>query len=102
MIIRRKSHPHDFVIIDQKPLRNRELSWRAKGLLSYFMTLPGDWVVVMSDLVNRSRDGRRSTQKAFLELRDAGHAVLVSVRDSHGRMAGKEWHIHEVARVGKF
>ena len=98
MIIRIKKHESSFVIIDKRPLENAVLSWRAKGLLAYLLTKPENWVVVMSDLITRSRDRRQSTQKAFWELRDHGHATLETVRDERGRIMGKEWHIHEAAK----
>lgn len=97
MIIRIKRHQSNFVIIDKRPLEDVRLSWRAKGLLVYLLTKPDNWVVVMSDLVTRSRDKRQSTQKAFAELRDSGHATLETVRDDKGRIVGKEWHVHEKA-----
>jgi hypothetical protein len=98
MIIKIKKHESSFVIIDKRPLENAVLSWRAKGLLAYLLTKPNNWVVVMNDLILRSRDKRQSTQKAFAELRDHGHATLETVRDELGRIVGKEWHIHEQAR----
>ena len=95
MIIRLKKHSHAFVIIDSRPLRNPALSWRAKGLLAYLMTLPDNWVVVRGDLVERSTDGRSSVQAAFAELKAAGHATLELVRNAKGQVVGKEWHIRE-------
>jgi hypothetical protein len=95
MIIRLKKHSHNFVIIDSRPLRNAALSWRAKGLLAYLMTLPDNWVVVRGDLVERSSDGRSSVQAAFQELKVHGHATLELVRNAKGQVVGKEWHIHE-------
>src|SRR5437764_14419053 len=95
MIIKIKRHSKNFVIIDKRPLDNPILSWRAKGLLAYFLTKPDNWVVVMSDLIVRSKDRRQSTQKAFHELRDAGHATLEVVSNDKGQIIGKEWHIHE-------
>ena len=95
MIIRIRKHQSSFVIIDKRPLESRVLSWRAKGLLAYLLTKPENWVVVMNELISLSRDKRQSTQKAFSELRDHGHATLETVRDERGRIVGKEWHIHE-------
>lgn len=99
MIIKIKRHETSFVIIDKRPLENAVLSWRAKGLLAYLLTKPDNWVVVMTDLIVRSKDKRQSTQKAFHELRDAGHATLEVVRNERGQIIGKEWHIHEYAGV---
>jgi hypothetical protein len=98
MIFRIKKHDHGYVIIDGKCLNNSALSLRAKGLLAYFLTKPDNWVVVMSDMMSRHKDGRYSVQSTFQELRDHGHATLEVVRDAGGRIVGKEWHIHEKAK----
>jgi hypothetical protein len=98
MIFRIKKHDHGYVIIDGKLLNDAALSLRAKGLLAWFLSKPDNWVVVMSDLKARHKDGRYSVQAAFQELRDHGHATLEVVRDEKGRILGKEWHIHEQAK----
>jgi hypothetical protein len=97
MIIKIKRHEVSFVIIDKRPLEDGGLSWRAKGLLAYLLTKPDNWVVVAGELAHTSKDKRQSTQKAFRELREAGYATLEVVRDSDGRIVGKEWWIHEAA-----
>jgi hypothetical protein len=95
MILKIKQHNKSFVIIDKRPLHNPVMSLKAKGLLAYLLTLPDNWVVVVSELGNRFPDGRYAIAAALKELRDHGHATLEPVRDKDGRMAGKEWHIHE-------
>jgi hypothetical protein len=98
MILRIKRHQTNFVMIDAVALRNPRMSCRAKGLLAYLLTLPDNWVVMVSELEKHFSDGRFSLQKAFRELRDHGHATLEPVRDAAGKMAGREWHIHERAK----
>ena len=95
MILKIKQHSKSFVIIDKRPLHNPKLSLKAKGLLAYLLTLPNDWVVVVSELGNRFKDGRYAIAAALRELRDHGHATLEVVRDAQGRIIGKEYHIHE-------
>ena len=58
MIFRIKKHDHGYVILDGKLLNNASLSLRAKGLLAWFLSKPDNWVVVMSDLKARHKDGR--------------------------------------------
>ena len=83
------------MIIDKRPLENVRLSLRAKGLLAYLLTKPDNWIVMASEMVKESTDGRTSTLAAFHELRDEGYATLELVRNGKGQVLGKEWHIHE-------
>ena len=99
MILKIKRHKTSFVIVDSTPLKNPALSWQAKGLLAYLLTLPDNWVVVLDELGKHSSDSRYSLKKAFRELRDHGHATLEPVRDNDGKLAGREWHIHEQPKV---
>ncbi|MGR5875594.1 hypothetical protein ACT7DH_27750 [Bacillus pacificus] len=33
----------NYSVIHNTPLRDEKLSWRAKGLLAYMLSLPDDW-----------------------------------------------------------
>ena len=98
MIIKIKRHRTSFVIIDSTPLKDASMSCRAKGLLAYLLTLPDNWVVMVDELGKHFSDGRHSLQRAFKELREHGHVTLEPVRDKNGRMAGREYHVHEQPR----
>lgn len=95
MIIKIQRHSKNFVIIDKRPLEDVRLTWKAKGLLAYLLTKPHNWVVMRSDLVERSKNGRRAFQSAMKELKLYGYATLSIVRDEGGNIRGKEWIIHE-------
>ncbi len=95
-VIRIAKRERAFAQIDKRPLENPQLSWRAKGLLAYFMSRPDDWQIQSSDLLKRSTEGRLAVRRAMKELRDAGHAVLRQVRSDNGsRAIGREWCIYE-------
>ena len=76
-------------------MRNKELSLKAKGLLSQMLSLPEDW-----DLPLRAypiSTGRRSTQSAkrLKELEKAGYIVRSRERDEKGRLRGADYVIYE-------
>jgi hypothetical protein len=69
MIIRiQKDKNNPYVIINKKFLNDRNLSWQAKGLLTYLFSLPDDWEIKVEDLKNRSKNGRDSTNTIIKEL----------------------------------
>ena len=74
MIVKAK-HTSGFFQMNNEPVQDPSLSWKAKGLLSYFMSLPETWEVHLRDLFVRSRSGRKPTEAAMKELIKAGYVV---------------------------
>lgn len=95
-IVRIAKHTHPFVTIDRRPLENPNLSWRAKGLLTYLLSRPSDWTVQMTHLESMSTDGKTGLRSIMHELRRAGHAQIEQRRSPDGKHgAGTEWVIYE-------
>jgi DNA-binding MarR family transcriptional regulator len=74
MIVKAK-HTTEFFQMNNAPVQEPDLSWAAKGLLAYFMSLPETWEVHLTDLFTRSPDGRRATEAVMKELIKAGYVV---------------------------
>ena len=93
----RKAHDKDnpYVIIDRTIFEDDSISWKAKGLMGYFLSRPDDWKIWLSDLVKRSTDGRYATRSALSELEKAGYITKQELRDEKGRFAGNEILVHE-------
>jgi DNA-binding MarR family transcriptional regulator len=75
MIVKRKNHKAEFFQMDNMPVQDPGLSWAAKGLLAYLLSLPETWNVHLRDLFSRSTCGRKPTQAALNELIAAGYVV---------------------------
>lgn len=91
----RKKKESNYVVLDKHCLQNPSLSWAAKGLHSYLMGLPDDWKVTVSDLKNRSKDGRDATSTAMHALIKCGYVVRESEHDQAGRFAGYNYFVFE-------
>lgn len=79
----------DFTVIPNEILQTPKLSWKAKGLLAYLISLPASWVCHLKELPSHATDGRVSTVGAFKELQDYGLILSVAIRDAEtGRMMG--------------
>lgn len=50
-------------------LNDIRLSWRAKGLWAYMMSLPDDWDYSIRGLATRAKDGRDSVMSGLNELK---------------------------------
>jgi hypothetical protein len=58
------------------------LSWKAKGLLCYLLSLPDDWKLSITDLVKRSKDGADGVYTGLKELVDRGYLIRRQQIDS--------------------
>jgi hypothetical protein len=74
MIVKAK-HASDFFQMNNRPVQDPGLSWAAKGLLAYLLSLPEIWEVHLRVLFSRSTCGRKPTQAALNELIAAGYVV---------------------------
>jgi len=95
-IIKIHKRENPYAQIDKDILRNKNLSWKAKGLLAYLLSLPHDWKVHLNEVVKHSTDGATSTRSAFKELRESGYVRKVSTRDDKGQITGWETIVYEV------
>lgn len=101
MIIRTSKKQQRYSVIDNTGFEDPRLSYKAKGLLGYFLTKPDNWQVRMEDLDKHGTDGIDSIKSGMRELRKIGYATLETGRDKNGHLTGKEWVIHETPIVGK-
>ncbi len=95
MTIYRINKKDNYVVLDKGFLQDKTLSWQAKGLLAYMLSLPNDWVFNMKDLQNRSKNGRDATYRIMKELIEAGYVTRVENRDG-GKFEKVEYIVYEV------
>ncbi|WP_419421455.1 hypothetical protein ACNVED_15965 (plasmid) [Legionella sp. D16C41] len=67
-VLRIYKKQQNFVIFDKTCLQDNFLSWGAKGLHAYLMSMPDDWRIKVADLKNRATNGRDTVRGLLLEL----------------------------------
>ena len=72
MIVKAK-HNSEFFQMNNKAIQDPSLSWAARGLLAYLLSMPEKWEPHLRDLFSRSADGRKPTEAAMKELIEAGY-----------------------------
>ena len=65
-------------------LMDRELSYKAKGLLSVMLTFQDDWSPSIEKLSSMSTDGSVAVKSAIDELAEAGYVVVTKVYPHDG------------------
>lgn len=93
---RRAERPERFAFFDASGLDDRELSWKAKGILSFLLSLPDDWTVRKNHLDTMSTDGRDSTSTGIQELVDRGYIVRSQSRRDDGTFDDVEWTVFDI------
>ncbi|WP_131784008.1 replication protein [Legionella gresilensis] len=96
-VLRIHKKNQNFVILDKTCLQDNHLSWGAKGLHAYLMSLPDDWRVRVSDLQTRATNGRDSVRSLLMELGQAGYISKSACRNTtSGKFEGLEYVVYEV------
>jgi len=97
MPIFRQKHTkqHPYLIILRKTIQNKKLSWKARGLLTYLLSLPDDWKVSQKNLEDQASDGENSLRSGMKELIEVGHVVRTWVRNEKGRIVDCLYDIYE-------
>ena len=93
IVLKKKKNP--FVIMSKTALNDKCLSWKAKGIIAYLLSLPEDWKVYIEDLKNRSKNSRDSTRSGVNELIKAGYIHRKPLKRTNGQFAGYEYYIYE-------
>ena len=68
LLIFKTDRSKNFTTISLIPILDKNLSWRAKGLHTYFMSRPPKWQIRKNDLINKSTDGETSLNSGISEL----------------------------------
>ena len=94
MPILRNQKEDNFTVIDNETLHDKSLSWKAKGLLSYLLSLPPDWDLHLSELENHATDGESSTRTGIDELKERGYIHYKKEKDAKGHFQ-HIYHVYE-------
>lgn len=95
MAVVRAEKNSDFTRISNSLFKEKNMSLKAKGLLSLMLSLPDDWKFSINGLVGLSADGRDGVAKALLELERFGYLRRRRVTDKKGHFVGYEYDIFE-------
>ena len=71
----------NYTVIHNQFLRRKDLSWKAKGILAYVLSLPDDWTINLKEVMTHATDGEASFRTGWKELSDKGYVKRKPVRD---------------------
>ena len=85
----------DYTVMSNTHFKEKEMSLKAKGLLSLMLSLPDAWDYSVMGLVQLSKDGKDSVMNTLAELEEFGYLIRTQITDDKGRFAGYDYDIYE-------
>lgn len=95
MAIFRIEKTKNYTVLSNYHFKEKDLSLKAKGLLSLMLSLPDSWNYTIKGLVTLSKDGKDSVMSALAELEEFRYLERKRTTDKKGRFTGIEYHIYE-------
>jgi len=96
MAVFRTEKVSDYAVIAKHHLKNRTLSYKAKGLLTFMLSVPPDWDWSLAGLATLASDGIDGVRSGIKELERQGYLSRRRIRDPNGRLGDIEYTIHEI------
>lgn len=79
MAVFRVHKTKDFTVMSNHHLRDKNLTLKAKGLLSVILSLPDDWKYSIAGLAAICKEGTSAVKSALQELTDAGYVTVTKL-----------------------
>jgi DnaD/phage-associated family protein len=95
MSIFRVEKNRNYTVISKTAIHDKRLSWKAKGIIAYMLSLPDDWKFYIEELVTHSTDGEASFRSGLKELKDCGYVRRFPIREG-SRIKSWETVIYEI------
>ena len=95
MAVFRVERTRDYTVMSNHHLKNKDLSLKAKGLLSQMLSLPENWDYTLAGLSAINRESKDAIRSAVNELEKAGYIRRRQTVDSRGKFSGNEYIIYE-------
>lgn len=95
MAVYRVARTGNFTVMANYHLRDKNLTLKAKGLLSLILSLPEKWTFSIKGLARICKEGVDAIRAALQELKSAGYIIYTRVRNAMGQLKDAEYVIYE-------
>lgn len=85
MAVFRSHKNNNFTVMSNHHLRDKNLSLKAKGLLSQMLANEEGWEYSISGLISSNKEGKNAIQSALKELEENGYLIRTRTADELGR-----------------
>lgn len=95
MAILRIKKTNNYTVMSNYHFKEKDMSLKAKGLLSLMLSLPEDWDYSIDGLAKLSKDGKDSVMSALAELEKFNYLIRTQTKDEDGKFAGYDYDVYE-------
>ena len=95
MAILRVNKTKNYTVMSNQHLHNKDLSLKAKGLLSVMLALPDDWDYSIAGLVAISKENETCINSTLKELREHGYLVVTKLMPNETK-SGRIEYIYDI------
>jgi hypothetical protein len=95
MTVFRVHKNENYTVLSNYHFKEKEMSLKAKGLLSLMLSLPDTWDYSAAGLVKLSKDGKDSVNGALKELETFGYLKRSQAFNENGTFGGYNYEIYE-------
>lgn len=95
MAIFRVEKNNNYTVMSNYHFREKDMSLKAKGLLSLMLSLPNDWDYSIKGLVSYSKDSKDSVMSGLKELEEFGYLKRTIVKNDKGQFDGYDYNVFE-------
>ena len=88
-------HLRNYTVIPNEILQTTDLSFFAKGLLCYLLSLPEDWKVQAGTIAQRFKETEAKVLRGLKELIEVGYCKRTPLRKD-GRLRGQRYQITDI------
>lgn len=74
----------NYTVMSNYHLRDKNLSFKAKGMLSFMLSLPEEWDYSLNGLVSVSKESKKAIRSILNELKENGYLVVEQTRGERG------------------
>lgn len=86
----------NYVVMNKTALQDEQLSWKAKGILSYMLSLPDDWTFYIEELTKHATDGETSFRSGLDELKKRGYVKRYPIKGENNKIVKWETVVSEL------
>ena len=101
MNIKRIHKSKNYSIISNEILRRKDLSLKAKGLMSLILSLPDSWDLTVNGLVEIIKESKNTVYSILKELNGFGYVERNRITDSTGKVVKWELIVYEQPHTKK-
>ncbi len=95
-----KNTENPYVMLNKQFINDASLSWKAKGILTYMLSKPDDWVFYTDEIIKNATDGIKSLNSGIKELKEAGYMKRFPVYEN-GKIHHWEYRVYETVELAQ-